>query len=197
MRAAVLLLALFSVYVSECQGLVTAGLRTQQPQTLHPLGGWGRSVALQATTEGVDGNGKRVVTVEVELGKGFKAIETSFRPLFAKSEFVVVSYKVPFSLNVERPPKNFPCPIVTKDGTGGEKKDDVLRATTCFSQGFAEAAGVLSDASAFAGNIKTRRAVFDTTNAQWDQVVAALLSNTEERTDTVTLVFERENSGEN
>ena len=191
--AAVLFLALWAGCVSGLQiGAWDGSARVRQARGLRT-----GSKSLQATTEGLDGNGKRIVTVEVELGKGFMPIDTTFRPLFAKSEFVVVSYKVPFSLNVERAPKNFPCPIVTKDGTGGERKDDVLRATTCFSQGFAEAAGVLSDASAFAGNIKTRRAVFDTTNAQWDQVVAALLSNTEERTDTVTLVFERENSGEN
>lgn len=32
----------------------------------------------------------------------------------------------------------------------------------------------------------------DTTGAPWDEIVNALLSNTEERSKTVTLVFERE-----
>lgn len=67
----------------------------------------------------------------------------------------------------------------------------------------------------FAGNLKWRRSVFDTTGAPWQSVripalsndesvcqylltlflikiVDALLSNTSERSQTVTLVFERE-----
>jgi hypothetical protein len=34
--------------------------------------------------------------------------------------------------------------------------------------------------------------VFDTTGAPWEKVVEALISNTSERSKTVTLVFERE-----
>ena len=44
----------------------------------------------------------------------------------------------------------------------------------------------------YKGNIKWRKSVFDTTGAPWDQVVQALLSNTSERSKTVTLVFERD-----
>ena len=141
--------------------------------------------------ESKNDDGKRVVTCMVPLGAGYQPLEVPFRPLFAKSEFVVVTYAVPFGLNVEKPPKNFPAPMVTKDGSGGEKVGDVLRATTCFSQGF-QAAGAASDIAAFAGNIKWRRSVFDTTGAQWEQTVQALVSNTAERTESVTLVFERE-----
>ena len=157
--------------------------------------------SLNAVTGGAistDSKGNEVVTLRVPLGKKVngegvdgEGVEASFRPLFASSEFFLVKYKVPFSLNIERPPKNFPCPIVSKDGPEGEKVGDVLRATTCFSQGF-QAAGLTSDIASFAGNIKTRPAIFDTTGAQWDAVVSALVSNTEERTDAVTLVFERD-----
>ena len=143
-----------------------------------------------STDEG-NSKGYKIVTLQIPLGKGFQDLEAQFRPLFASSEFIVVSYKVPFGLNIERPPKNFPCPTVTKDGPDGEKVGDVLRATTCFSQGF-QAAGLTSDIAQFAGNIKWRRGIFDTTGAQWDNTVAALLSNTAERTDIVTLVFERD-----
>lgn len=59
--------------------------------------------------------------VNVPLGEGYKDVPCKFRPLFANSEFFVVTYKVPFGLNVEKPPKGFPAPIVTKDGSGGEK----------------------------------------------------------------------------
>lgn len=73
-------------------------------------------------------------------------------------------------------------------------KGDVLRATTSWSQGFS-AAGATSDIMMFAGNIKWRKSIFDTAGAPWQQTVDALLSNTAERSETVTLVFERELSG--
>jgi hypothetical protein len=82
---------------------------------------------------------------------------------------------------------------VTKDSSaeGGEKKGDILRATTCWSQGF-NAAGATSDIMMFAGNLKWRKSVFDATGAPWQEVVSALLSNTAERSKSVSLVFERE-----
>jgi hypothetical protein len=51
---------------------------------------------------------------------------------------------------------------------------------------------VTSDIAMFAGNVKWRKSVFDATGAPWQQTVDALLSNTAERSTTVTLVFERE-----
>ena len=137
-----------------------------------------------------------IVTVDVPMDFGLettgaKDLPIQFRPIFSKSEFFVVTYDVPFGLNVDKPPKNFPSPIVTKDGTNGEKVGDVLRATSCWSQGF-NAAGATSDIMSFAGNVKWRRSVFDTTGAPWDKVVEALVSNTAERCRSVSLVFERE-----
>jgi hypothetical protein len=133
------------------------------------------------------------VNVPIALGDGYQQIGLKFFPLFQKSTFFTVTYDVPFSLNIEKPPKGFPAPVVTKDSekADGEKTGDVLRATTCWSQGF-NAAGATSDILSFAGNIKWRKSVFDTTGAPWDEVVKALLSNTAERSQTVTLVFERE-----
>ena len=54
------------------------------------------------------------------------------------------------------------------------------------------AAGLTSDIMSFAGNIKYRKSVFETIGATFDATVAALQSNTNERSSTVTLVFERE-----
>jgi hypothetical protein len=133
----------------------------------------------------------KIFKIEVPLGEGFKPVSINFRPLFAKSTFFVTTYDVPFSLNIDRPPRGFPAPVVSKDGKGGEIVGDVLRATTCWSQGF-EAAGVTSDIQMFAGNVKWRKSIFDTTSAPWEEVVNALKSNTAERSKTVTLIFERE-----
>jgi len=133
----------------------------------------------------------KTCTLAVPLGEGYKDLTVTFRPIFAKSMFFVVSYQVPFGLSVERPPKGFPAPLVTKDGPGGEKLGDVLRACTCWSQGF-NAAGATSDIMSFAGNVKWRRSMFDTTGASWEQTVQALTSNTAERSKEVALVFERE-----
>jgi hypothetical protein len=105
---------------------------------------------------------EKAYRVEIPLGDGFKDVAVTFRPLFAKSEFYVTSYNIPFSLNIEKPPKGFPAPVVTKDGKGGERVGDVLRATTCWSQGFS-AAGAASDIMMFAGNVKWRKSIFDTT----------------------------------
>ena len=44
---------------------------------------------------------------------------------------------------------------------------------------------------AFAGTVKWRKGVFDTTAQSWQNTIDALLSNTSERSKTVTLVFER------
>jgi hypothetical protein len=138
-------------------------------------------------------NNLEITAVDVPLGEGYKSVEFKFRPIFQSSSFFTVTYNVPFSLNVEKPPKGFPAPIVTKDGenANGEKKGDVLRATTSWSQGF-NAAGATSDIMMFAGNLKWRKSVFETAGAPWQQIVDALLSNTVERSKTVTLVFERE-----
>eukprot|EP01039_Chlorochromonas_danica_P008567 gene8567-9440_t len=135
------------------------------------------------------------VAVDVFLGDGYKTASLNFLPLFESSSFFTVTYDVPFGLNIEKPPRGFPAPVVSKDGPkeGGEKAGDVLRATTCWTHGF-EAAGAASDIMAFAGNIRWRKSIFDCTSAPWEEVVKALQSNTSERSKTVTLVFERETS---
>lgn len=135
----------------------------------------------------------KIYKIQISLGEGYQPVECTFRPIFQDSFFFTRVYDIPFGLNVEKPPKNFPCPIVTKDakGEGGEREGDLLRATTSWSQGF-QAAGVTSDIAMFAGNIKWRKSLFDTTGAPWQETVNALMSNTEERSKTVTLVFERE-----
>ena len=74
--------------------------------------------------------------LDISLGEGYKDINVKFLPVFEQSTIFSVTYEVPFGLNIDKPPKGFPCPMVTKDGTQGEKKGDILRATTCWSQGF-------------------------------------------------------------
>ena len=46
------------------------------------------------------------------------------------------------------------------------------RATTCWSQGFS-AAGVTSDIAMFAGNIKYRKSIYDTTGQPWPLFILA------------------------
>ena len=52
--------------------------------------------------------------------------------------------------------------------------------------------GVTADISMFAGSVKLQKSLFDCTLAPWDAVVTALTSNTVERSQSVTLIFERE-----
>eukprot|EP00607_Mallomonas_marina_P005539 CAMPEP_0182427928 /NCGR_PEP_ID=MMETSP1167-20130531/20861_1 /TAXON_ID=2988 /ORGANISM="Mallomonas Sp, Strain CCMP3275" /LENGTH=146 /DNA_ID=CAMNT_0024610517 /DNA_START=128 /DNA_END=568 /DNA_ORIENTATION=+ len=129
------------------------------------------------------------VKLTIPLGEGFNDYEANFRRYFKSSDFILVKYNVPFSLNVEEQKKG--VAVVTKDGKEGEEKvGDVLRATTCFSSAFA-AGGAASDIMAFAGNVKWRKGVFEAIGAPWQQVVDALISNTPEKTSDVMLVFER------
>ena len=76
------------------------------------------------------------VELSVPLGDGYQTIKCPMRPIFEKSTFFIATYNVPFDINIEKPPKGFPAPIVTKDGPEGEKVGDVLRAATCWSQGY-------------------------------------------------------------
>jgi len=112
-----------------------------------------------------------------------------FRPLLPESEAVVVRYKVPFGLNVEQQGGLAVC---TKAGPGGERPGDVLRYTTEWKIGLPQGEGLITTAASFGGALSWQMGLFDVAKAtSWQEVVDALLSNTAERTDTVTLIFER------
>ena len=112
-----------------------------------------------------------------------------FKPSLPESEAVVVKYKLPFGLNVENKGGQAVC---TKDGEGGEKVGDILRYTTEWKLGLPAGDGAITTAASFAGAISWQLGLFDVAKAKaWDEVVEALVSNTEDRTDTITLVFER------
>lgn len=66
----------------------------------------------------------KAVQVDVALGDGYKSVSCEFFPIFYNSTFFTVTYPIPFGLNIEKPPKGFPAPIVTKDSgiDGGEMK---------------------------------------------------------------------------
>jgi hypothetical protein len=66
----------------------------------------------------------KAVQVEVALGDGYKSVSCEFLPIFYNSTFFTVTYPIPFGLNIEKPPKGFPAPVVTKDSgiEGGEMK---------------------------------------------------------------------------
>mmetsp|Transcript_2998 Transcript_2998/g.8770 ORF Transcript_2998/g.8770 Transcript_2998/m.8770 type:complete len:175 (-) Transcript_2998:265-789(-) len=124
---------------------------------------------------------------ELELGAG-KA-NVAFKPLMDSSEAVVVRYKLPFGLNAEEQAGRV---VVTQDGAGGERVGDVLRFTTRWSLGLPQGGGLVSTAASFGGAIGWQLSLFDVAKARnFDEVVEALTSNTEDRTNQVTLIFER------
>ncbi len=105
------------------------------------------------------------------------------------SEIVEVRYKVPFGLNVE--PQNG-LAVCTQDGPGGEKVGDILRFTSQWTMGLPRGNGIVSTAASFSGAIGWQCSLFDVANANsWESVVEALVSNVEQRTDEVVLIFER------
>ena len=83
--------------------------------------------------------------------------------------------------------------VCTADGTGGEKVGDVLRFTTSYTLGTTGGDSLLGSAAAFSGTgLKWQFSLFEVDKAgSWDKLLEALKSNTEDRTDSVQLVFER------
>ena len=152
----------------------------------------------------------------VELpGRGELSAKMKFLPVLnVPSEIVEVRYKLPFGLDVA--PKNN-LAVCTKDGvsmifnieefffgaffltffpvcdqTGGEKVGDVLRYTSQWTLGLPRGDGVITTAMSFSGGISWQVSMFDVARAnRWDDVVAALVSNEQSRTDEVVLLFER------
>lgn len=109
--------------------------------------------------------------------------------LSVPSEQVVVRYQVPFGLSVE-PQKNLA--VVTKAGPGGEQPGDVLRYCSRWTLGLPAGDGLVTTAAAFSGGLSWQCSMFNVVKAKaWEQVVEALTSNTEARTDDVVLIFER------
>lgn len=182
--------AMKSLLISVFLLALTSSLGLLRPHSAPKSAG----IYCSSKSEGVVPKSPTATFLDISLGEGYKDINVKFMPVFEQSTIFSVTFDVPFGLNIDKPPKGFPCPIVTKDGSNGEKKGDILRATTCWSQGFS-AAGPMSDIMQFAGNVKWRKSLFDCTGAPYQQIVDALISNIPERSKTVTLVFERETSG--
>jgi len=116
--------------------------------------------------------------------------QMKFPPILdGPSEMVEVRYRVPFGLDVA--PQNGMA-VCTKAGTGGEQVGDVLRYTSQWTLGLPKGDGVVSTAMSFAGGISWQCSMFDVARAtSWEDVVEALTTNQEGRTDQVVLLFER------
>lgn len=105
------------------------------------------------------------------------------------SEIVEVRYQVPFGLNVE-PQKGLA--VCTKQGAGGEKVGDILRYSSQWTLGLPQGDGIATQAAAFAGGLSWQCTMFNVLKAgSWEEVVEALVSNEQSRTDEVVLLFER------
>ena len=115
--------------------------------------------------------------------------QMKIQPILGSSELIEVRYQVPFGLNVE-PQKGLA--VCTQDGTGGEKVGDILRYSSAWTMGLPRGDGIMTTAASFSGGIGWQCNLFDVAKAaSWEQVVEALVSNTQQRTDEVLLIFER------
>ena len=82
--------------------------------------------------------------------------------------------------------------VCTKDGPGGERVGDVLRYTSQWTLGLPRGDGVITTAMSFSGGISWQCSMFDVMRARrLEEVVEALTSNVQSRTDEVVLLFER------
>jgi len=130
------------------------------------------------------------VTIDMPpSGSDLQAILKVEPVLSVPSEMVEVRYKIPFGLDVA--PKSG-LAVCTKDGPGGEKVGDVLRYTSQWTLGLPAGDGLITTAASFAGGLSWQCTLFDVMKAKaWEQVVEALTSNVDSRTDEVVLLFER------
>ena len=105
------------------------------------------------------------------------------------SEMVEVRYKLPFGLDVA--PQNG-LAVCTKSNGGGEQPGDILRYTSQWTMGLPRGDGLITTAASFSGGVAWQCTLFDVARASsWEDVVGALTSNVESRTDEVLLLFER------
>lgn len=105
------------------------------------------------------------------------------------SEIVEVRYKLPFGLDVA-PEKGLA--VCTKSNGGGEQPGDILRYTSQWTMGLPRGDGLITTAASFSGGVAWQCTLFDVARASsWEDVVGALTSNVESRTDEVLLLFER------
>ena len=110
-----------------------------------------------------------------KLGK----VRLRFKPLFAQSEAVVVTYQLPFELGVENKGGSAVC---TKAGPGGEAVGDVLRYSTQWKLDTPNEGSVLGSAASISGNLSWQIGLFDVARATtWQEVVDVLTSNVKER----------------
>lgn len=120
--------------------------------------------------------------IKIEVSDGKKLVE--------------VRASVPFGLDLE--PQNGRAVITKDSGTNGSRKGDVLRYCSQFTMGLPRGDGLVTTVGSFGGAIGWQCSLFNVQTAQsWDQVVEALVSNTEQRTDYCLLVFEREDDKSN
>jgi hypothetical protein len=119
-------------------------------------------------------------------------------PTMADSEIVVAQYPLPFFIDIENRAQL--GAVVTKDGSeqknkGVEKVGDRLRAFTYYEYGpgvLNAGGGVLTMFNSFSGaGYSWNRQLFDATFVSWESSLEKLVTNEPQRTNSVTMVFER------
>lgn len=131
------------------------------------------------------------IPLELPPSSSKQAVQVTFPSILAvPSEAVVVRYRVPFDIAIA-PARGFV--LCTRDGPGGEREGDILRYTSQFAIGLPRGESIANTVGSFVGgSIKWQCNMYDVMSAQtWKQVMQALTSNTEARTDEVVLIFER------
>ena len=134
---------------------------------------------------------------EVEVMLEGASVKAELSPTMANSELVVAQYPLPFFIDIENAGQK--GSVVTKDGSeqenkGVERVGDRLRAFTYYEvgQSLDAGGGVVSMFGGFGGaGIKYRRKLFDATFVSWEKSLETLCTNEPRRTDSVTMIFER------
>ncbi len=131
------------------------------------------------------------IPLELPPSTSNQAVQVTFPSILAvPSEAIVVRYRVPFQIAVA-PARGFV--LCTQDGPGGEREGDILRYTSRFAIGLPRGESIANTVGSFVGgSIKWQCYMYDVMTARtWKEVMEALISNTQTRTDEAVLIFER------
>ncbi|GMH53827.1 hypothetical protein TL16_g01539 [Triparma laevis f. inornata] len=107
------------------------------------------------------------------------------------SSLVEIRAKLPFGLDAE--PQNGSI-TVTKSNSNGAEVGDKLLYCSHFTMGLPRGDGIITTVGSFGGAIGWQCSMFDVRRARsFEEVIEALTSNVEGRTDECVMIFEREN----
>ena len=105
----------------------------------------------------------------------------------------IIQVRAPLPINLDLAPVSGLATITKSSPSTGIREGDVLRYCSQFTMGLPRGDGIITTVGSFGGAIGWQCSLFNVKNARkWEEVVEALVSNDESRTDYCLMLFERD-----